>query len=349
MINLRHVNVDVNKARREHVEYFKCYITKRLTGKQCVTKCNKKCKPFKKRANSFMSPNFEDLKEFVIDQGRLHNIIGGRPSQLKKMHNEFIDFIDGLFGTGSYNTYIKTPKNQKSASKDIHRLFLDLYTVFNYDHLTNGDSKAVYSAYKLTENLNIRACTYCNRAYTVTRAIKKSDKLMRPQLDHWFPKSLHPLLAVSFYNLIPSCYHCNSSVKGDITLDLKQHIHPYVSERRDDDIAFDYYHHKGLNEYRIFLKKTFNASGKALVTLRKLKIDEMYNAHHEELKDLIKIRSAYSSSYIDKIKKMFPKSNMTDKEIYRLLFGTELDSKDFHKRPFSKFKYDILKELGIVD
>ena len=39
---------------------------------------------------------------------------------------------------------------------------------------------------------------------------------MRPQFDHWFPKKKYPLLAISFYNLIPCCTYCNSSVKGDI-------------------------------------------------------------------------------------------------------------------------------------
>ena len=44
----------------------------------------------------------------------------------------------------------------------------------------------------------------------------------------------------------------------------------------------------------------------------------------------------------------FPNRGLSKEETYRLLFGTELDAKDFHKRPMSKFKHDILKELGII-
>ena len=41
-------------------------------------------------------------------------------------------------------------------------------------------------------------------------------------------------------------------------------------------------------------------------------------------------------------------NNLSKNEIYRILFGTELDVKNFHKRPLSKFKHDVLKELKII-
>lgn len=36
---------------------------------------------------------------------------------------------------------------------------------------------------------------------------------------------------------------------------------------------------------------------------------------------------------------------MSKEEVYKNVFGIESKEKDFHKRPFSKFKYDILEEL----
>jgi len=41
---------------------------------------------------------------------------------------------------------------------------------------------------------------------------------------------------------------------------------------------------------------------------------------------------------------MFSGLELKDEETYPLAFGVEIDPKNFHKRPFSKFKYDILKE-----
>ena len=55
---------------------------------------------------------------------------------------------------------------------------------------------------KFLNHLNIDTCTYCNRNYTLDF---KNLNNSRAQLDHWFPKESFPILALSFYNLIPSC------------------------------------------------------------------------------------------------------------------------------------------------
>ncbi|TCL67476.1 hypothetical protein EV196_10232 [Mariniflexile fucanivorans] len=40
--------------------------------------------------------------------------------------------------------------------------------------------------------------------------------MIKPELDHYYPKSLYPYFGVSFYNLIPSCQSCNGlGVKGE--------------------------------------------------------------------------------------------------------------------------------------
>ncbi len=75
----------------------------------------------------------------------------------------------------------------------------------------------------------------------------------------------------------------------------------------------------------------------------------MYDGHHSELEDLILIKKAYSTQYLDSLKRSFPDIKLANQDIYRLAFGTEYNSKDFHKRPLSKFKSDILKELGVID
>lgn len=61
-------------------------------------------------------------------------------------------------------------------------------------------------AYWLQSQLNVKVCPYCNRMYTTTLYGKKR---IRPDFDHFYPQSRYPYLAVSLFNLIPSCNVCN--------------------------------------------------------------------------------------------------------------------------------------------
>jgi len=81
-------------------------------------------------------------------------------------------------------------------------------------------------------------------------------------------------------------------------------------------------------------------------------LDDIYSYHSPlEVKDLIDFNSSFSSEYL---KILFEKKlgdfheEKTQAEVYRMLFGTELYPEDFRKRPLSKLKYDILKDLGII-
>ena len=61
-------------------------------------------------------------------------------------------------------------------------------------------------AYWLQSQLSVKVCPYCNRMYTTTLYGKKR---VRPDFDHFYPQSRYPYLAVSLFNLIPSCNVCN--------------------------------------------------------------------------------------------------------------------------------------------
>lgn len=62
---------------------------------------------------------------------------------------------------------------------------------------------------KLVEALDVSVCPYCNRGYLNTLRSYKTY-----QIDHFFPKDEYPILAVSFYNLVPSCYACNNKKRN---------------------------------------------------------------------------------------------------------------------------------------
>lgn len=104
------------------------------------------------------------------------------------------------------------------------RLLNDLRTIFNYDSFCKKHPTR-WNAYTLCNQSQCRTCPYCNHNYALT--VYQDEKgVFRPTLDHFYPKANYPHLALSLANLIPSCYSCNSSLKGDIDFFLHKHLHP---------------------------------------------------------------------------------------------------------------------------
>jgi len=96
--------------------------------------------------------------------------------------------------------------------------------VFDYDAFSTW-THAKWNAYALVDLHKLRVCPYCHAAHLNFHV--RSFKDMRPPLDHFYPRSRYPYLGTSFYNLIPSCHQCNSSVKGSRNPIDKNLIHPY--------------------------------------------------------------------------------------------------------------------------
>lgn len=200
--------------------------------------------------------------------------------------------------------------------------------------------------YRLAELLNIHTCVYCNREYTfVYRNPSGSGKGMVPQFDHWFAKTNYPLLALSFYNLIPSCATCNS-IKSKTELNLQDHLHPYIDANISKTYEFSYLPISN-NDNRIILRKKALLNNKGLDTVNALNLPLIYKGHSsKELQDLIDLRYKYSDNYLNiLINKTFGNLNISIEERYRLIFGIELKEDNHHKRIFSKFKGDIINEL----
>lgn len=255
----------------------------------------------------------------------LERIIIGEPKELIQFSESILNII------GENETLLK-----------------DLKKVFNYKWFI---SKTVnrYSGYDLASRLDISTCTYCNRNYTNTVITKQGKKLIRPQFDHYFDKDSHPLLALSFFNLIPSCSICNTSVKHKKEFKLNTHPHPYF-----DDILGEFEFNFSFTKdpyYKNGLKVSVDVENDWFTKnyLNDLAIEEVYSAHTDILYDLLLSKQAYSDRYLSILEDTVLKGfNLSRDEIYRLVYGVHLAEKDFQKRPFSKFKKDILTELDII-
>ncbi len=352
MIYLRQQTIDIDTALKEHADYFYSVAIKKL-GLDFVLSNSKygkieyynSCYTIR---DSEKSTKFEKLKGWLNEENRIENIISGEPELIYCINECFKIFVDDQFGCGTYTTFI-TPENKRTAilNNDVKLFFQNVEQIFDYSFL--GKNKD-YTSYTLTRNLDIRTCVYCNRTYTLTQTEygttgeRDGGRIMNPQLDHYFPQSKYPLLQVSFFNLIPSCDICNSRVKNNFEFDLNIHSHPYQKEIPQFSFSYRKRYAPEDKGYHVFFQTDDNEiNKKAKATSEAMLSDIIYEAHDYELDDLIKLKKAYSQKYLDTLQTFFPGTNFD--EVYRLIIGTEMKPENFHKRPFSKFKYDILHEL----
>ncbi|CAI8913718.1 hypothetical protein [Chryseobacterium sp. IT-36CA2] len=237
----------------------------------------------------------------------------------------------------------------------IYRLFekkfpmTDYRLIFDYKWFSSKSRK--YGTYELAKKLNVRICCYCNRNYTTT-VISSDSKISRPQFDHFYYKKKYSLLALSFYNLIPSCSLCNTTLKGEKDYNI---LHPYV-ENIINDFKFDVIPQNittllNVNDdFKLgVVKKNENniLNPKLDENIKLFKLKEIYASNGSEIKDLYFLRYKYSDKYLEELHKM-TKEKFTQSELFRLAFGSEINEVDFEKRPFSKLKKDILINLKIL-
>ncbi len=301
---------------------------------------------------------FKDLK--ADDYHLLRRIIVGKPDELANI----IESIKANVDFGIYPAMVRQLKKKQvltTFGKKIQALF-------DYKQFTTKRNR--WDAYTLAAELGINVCAYCNRNFTFTLASGK-NKVVRPEFDHFLPKSSYPYLALSFYNLIPSCHICNSNFKLDLPFNLDEYIHPYlasldsivrfsveltgmpgadlIKEKSNFGVAFFY---GNLKSFKIVLTSRPHATAAEVVKAKKnieaFKLLLLYEMHKDMVVEMIQNAILYDSTYIDAL---FNKFNGT-------LFNTREDvlrhiTKNYHngidmpKRAFSKLSKDIHLEFGL--
>ncbi|MCX6051362.1 MAG: hypothetical protein NTZ60_02510 [Campylobacterales bacterium] len=206
-----------------------------------------------------------------------------------------------------------------------------------------------YNAYDLAQSLNVNVCPYCNRNYTFT--IKnKHAKSTRPDFDHFYDKDTYPILALSFYNLIPSCILCNSRLKSTAKFSTATHLHPYQESFNNyakfklniENSSF-YYDEKGFD---IELK----TSDKRAENIKEaFALEVLYKEHKDIVLELIQKAEIYNDSYIDELMQKYEGTLFKNREdLLRLVTYGYVSDEDLHKRPLSKLIKDISEELKLL-
>lgn len=317
---MQHINLDskIITARDSHYKFLRYIILKKIRG----TRFSESPPILNMNRITAVKGVKYHIYSFLNNEDNLRKVLIGTPEEL--------DIIKDNFSSKKYRE--------------------SLNSIINYETWIKTDNKGtyrMYNAYNLAENLDIPICTYCNRMYTKTVINDKAEKVTRPTFDHWFPKTKFPLLQLSFYNLIPSCNICNSGSKGSKIFDIEEYFHPY---KINNDFKYTFsYEHKDYSKFK-FKVKTDNAFSKR--SIEAFKLEEIYKMHEDEIIDLRTIKDRYSPAYLDSLKTILKgsyASSFSDSEIYRLAFGVHLEEYKFDRRPLSKMKRDILKELGIIN
>ncbi|WP_457744023.1 hypothetical protein [Sulfurimonas sp.] len=208
---------------------------------------------------------------------------------------------------------------------------------------------------KFIKELDIQVCPYCNRNY-IFNFSKNNSQHATAQLDHFFDKKKYPFLAVSMYNLIPSCATCNqrkSSKQENI-------FYPY-NESFNDNAKFVYTfkvnNEKGaildIKNIKLEIQAKKNISekneDKILEHKKMFNLENLYNEHKEIVLELIQKREIYPDSYIDELLNQYEGIFFNNREdVLRLITCGYVDDKDLHKRPLSKLIKDISEELELL-
>lgn len=199
--------------------------------------------------------------------------------------------------------------------------------------------------------LGIKSCVYCNAQYGIT--LKKEDNTYTSsyEFDHFKPKSVFPHLSTTFYNLQPSCGHCNRlKWKNDAKFNL--YTESFISSR---PFKFSL-SKKSILEFMLFqddekLDIRINASENGLLDSQEnlFKISKKYESHRDEAAELIILSKIYNSSFLKQLNNSILDRHPQYYDRYMdVILGFPIDERQVHKRPLTLMKQDIAKQLGLL-
>lgn len=317
------INLPLNKKEADnHFNKVKDFIQNRIGRVLNLGYINKGRNPVV-RIN--VSQDLRTYLESLLDNNDLNALINLSPEN----YSGYVSFIQSY-----YSAFFNEESNE-------NKILRNIFIAHCYD------KNECFNKLEFIKQINIDTCPYCNRNYIYYLS---NSYHIKPEIDHFYPKSKYPFFAASFYNLIPSCQTCNGlSAKSNhdpVDVDI---INPYLI--RNNDFKFTYeiksikFLHSLKNKHSIKVKFCRKIDGHITI----FKLDKLYEQHSDHVSELIvKSKVAYSQEYRKKLKG-FKGFEFNDNEIDQMILGNFSRIEDQHKRPLSKMYQDIGKELGLID
>jgi hypothetical protein len=234
-------------------------------------------------------------------------------------------------------------KKIKNKKKFIYEAKEELKKIFKYE---NKFQEVISKFFE--KELETKTCYFCNIHYVNEYNINNEEYKNEFTLDHYYDKGSYPYLALSLYNLIPSCYTCNSKLKKTKELDV------FAPNSKDFDfdqkVKFKLFfspqcknlHIKSKDDIAIPLKEKY--SDKYQKYIEVFKLNERYSAHKDIVYEMMKNAELYPESRLKELQEL---TGIPYQEIKKDIFNLIDEDTDLSKQPFSKLTKDISQELQI--
>ncbi|CYV31071.1 TPA: hypothetical protein U1720_001644 [Streptococcus suis] len=294
---------------------------------------------FLRKGGTFASGN---IKKFVDE---LREILPEEfPEELKKELKEY--FSEDATSEENFKKLILMPPNvmknmtqsaNSGSNKDnINRLKLVYVHQKIMGKKLKGEEENINRF--LIRELGLTVCPYCNRNYINNRGNKFSA-----QMDHFYSKDEFPWLAVSLYNLIPSCGACNH-IKG--TKDFN--VHPFIkSDVENNEVIFSY-QQTASDDVKVIISTTDERKG----DIGTIKLEEAYSIHNLDVRNMLLREEKYSKKYREELRQLLQTDggiesqlSLTDDEIDRMMYGDVIFEEDIKNVSLGKFRKDIYQEI----
>lgn len=316
-------------------------------------------------------PNIRNAYEFIESQKSKSYSMKKYLELLKKIIDKGKDFIiqKELFldyENKEIDKIIKIMKKKNKKSKSILEIRFEKLNIseeylpnqlFCYKKLQTGNKD--WNRHKLLSLIGIEICPYCQRNY-ISSYEENNDEKTTADLDHFYPKSLYPFLALSLYNFIPSCQICNSRFKGD--KDTRDSV--YLYEEGFDELGVKFRTSKeviseilGERYSDFYVKidyenlKNKEDGEKVKNSIENLGLDKVYKkSHNQYIQDLLYTVKKYPESYLGTCGEIFRNDKNNEeqlkeyfKDIVKELYRKRIENGE----PLAKLTKDILEEFNI--
>jgi hypothetical protein len=217
-----------------------------------------------------------------------------------------------------------------------------------------GRAKVITEKRKKTLFTYVDEIGYSQRARDQIKDFDFKNSHNHFTLDHILPQKTHKFYSLCLYNLVPSCYSCNSKFKGSINFKINnklKNISPTSSSYSlSKDFRFRIFYPnikfnniKNVSEF-VLDRKILRNKAHLDSYFEMFKIGGRYTYQKSQILPLIQNKVNYPPS---KVRELSRQTGFSIKEVNKMIFGKELFDNDLSNQPMIKLKRDIAKKLRI--
>ena len=334
----------------------------RYSGKQ-LPKYEALCTKLQKKISVWLNLGYVGNANSNIimdaDTRKFFNVLN-HPNAIRKLANLsalhlvwLMDMIDNQFPK-LLDDRLNKEANPNCNVSTLYKCIDKAFSKFGYE-------SATFPSEELMNDLDLAVCPYCNRNFIKSIRVKQNaagrDIYVKGQLDHFYPRSLYPYLAICKHNLVPSCPSCNgASGKHDENTRTIGVVSPYLLSNSNEMKFKMAITDKGFADLRtcaqaisIDIDCTANpalANNENIFHLKKIYATHTDYAAEVYYKSILRLPDSYLS-YVRE--KMVSKGQILNAEdIKRILWGVCTQEQDYKKRPLSKFCTDIARQRKLL-